>query len=242
MLAEGRRQAGLTVTQVSQCTCIRETIIRGIERGDFSGCGGDFYARGHVRSIARAVGLDPEPLSREYDRTLGEPRQISAAEVFQPVTPVKLKEQRRPNWTATLAVALLVVLGILAYQHFASGQAAAAGPGAAAHQARTLAKASGHGSRSAGQAGHGPAAAAARRVVIRLSAVQNCWIQLATLGGRSIFSGMVYAGSSMAWTERHTVTMVIGNPSGIRLRVNGKDPVPAGTVSTVTLTLRPPRA
>ncbi len=55
-LAAGRRQAGMTVTQVSQRTCIRETIIRGIERGDFSGCGGDFYARGHIRSIARAVG------------------------------------------------------------------------------------------------------------------------------------------------------------------------------------------
>ncbi|HUC27573.1 MAG TPA: helix-turn-helix domain-containing protein, partial [Streptosporangiaceae bacterium] len=31
-LAAARRQAGLTVTQVSQRTCIRETIIRGIER------------------------------------------------------------------------------------------------------------------------------------------------------------------------------------------------------------------
>ena len=59
-LAAARRQAGLTITQVSQRTCIRETIVRGIERGDYSACGGDFYARGHIRSIARAVGLDPE--------------------------------------------------------------------------------------------------------------------------------------------------------------------------------------
>jgi cytoskeletal protein RodZ len=92
-LAEGRRQAGLTVTQVSQRTCIRETIIRGIERGDFSGCGGDFYARGHIRSIASAVGINPEPLIEEYDATMGAPQAISAADVFQPVTPVKLKER-----------------------------------------------------------------------------------------------------------------------------------------------------
>ena len=45
-LAQARSQAGLTITQVSQRTCIRETIIRGIERDDFSACGGDFYARG----------------------------------------------------------------------------------------------------------------------------------------------------------------------------------------------------
>ena len=98
-LAEARRQADLTVTQVSQRTCIRETIIRGIERGDYSACGGDFYARGHIRSIARAVGADPEALIREYDETQGAPRAISAADVFEPATPIKIRERRGPNWS-----------------------------------------------------------------------------------------------------------------------------------------------
>ena len=102
-LAAARRQAGLTVTQVSQRTCIRETIVRGIERGDYSACGGDFYARGHIRNIARAVGLDPEDLIREYDATQAPPQAITAADVFQPFTPVKLKERRRPNWSVVLA-------------------------------------------------------------------------------------------------------------------------------------------
>ncbi len=66
-LAEARRRAGLTVTQVSQHTCIRETIIRGIEHGDYCACGGDFYTRGHIRAIARVVGADPGPLIAEYD-------------------------------------------------------------------------------------------------------------------------------------------------------------------------------
>ena len=79
-LAEARRQTGLTITQVSQRTCIRETIIRGIERNDFSACGGDFYARGHIRSIARAVNVEPEPLIREYDATQGAPEAITAAD------------------------------------------------------------------------------------------------------------------------------------------------------------------
>ena len=58
-LAQARSQAGLTIAQVSQRTRIRETIIRGIEHDDFSACGGDFYARGHIRSIARVVGARP---------------------------------------------------------------------------------------------------------------------------------------------------------------------------------------
>ncbi len=66
-LAEARSEAGLTVTQVSERTRIRETIIRDIEHDDYAACGGDYYARGHIRAIARVVGADPVPLIEEYD-------------------------------------------------------------------------------------------------------------------------------------------------------------------------------
>src|SRR5215813_14833375 len=81
-LAEARRQSGLTVTQVSQQTRIRESIIRAIEQGDFSPCAGDFYARGHIRSIAEVVGVDPVPLIREYDEEHGPPGGMRAAQIF----------------------------------------------------------------------------------------------------------------------------------------------------------------
>jgi cytoskeletal protein RodZ len=66
-LAEARQRAGLTVADVSAHTRIRQAIIRAIERDDFGVCGGDFYARGHIRAIARTVGLESEALVREYD-------------------------------------------------------------------------------------------------------------------------------------------------------------------------------
>ncbi len=66
-LAEARSEAGLTVDQVSERTRIRATIIRAIECDDYAACGGDFYARGHIRAIARVVGTDPAPLIEEYD-------------------------------------------------------------------------------------------------------------------------------------------------------------------------------
>jgi len=66
-LAEARTAAGLTIAQVSERTRVRETIIREIERDDYSACGGDYYARGHIRAIARVVGADPVPLIKEYD-------------------------------------------------------------------------------------------------------------------------------------------------------------------------------
>jgi hypothetical protein len=66
-LAEARSEAGLTVDQVSERTRIRATIVRAIERDDYAICGGDFYARGHIRAIARVVGTDPVPLIEQYD-------------------------------------------------------------------------------------------------------------------------------------------------------------------------------
>ena len=66
-LAEARAAAGLSVAEVSERTSIREMVIRGIERDDFFGLGGDLYVRGYLRAIAAAVGVDPQPLIHDFD-------------------------------------------------------------------------------------------------------------------------------------------------------------------------------
>jgi len=66
-LAEARQQAGLTVAEVSTRTRIGQGLIHAIEQDEFGACGGDFYARGHIRAIATAIGADPQPLVSEYD-------------------------------------------------------------------------------------------------------------------------------------------------------------------------------
>ena len=131
-LAAARRRAGLTVTEVSRHTRVREPIIQGIEHDDYAACGGDFYARGHIRAIARAVGEDPVPLIDEFDSTWRSEKEITAAEAFQPAMPLRKRERRRVRWTAFLAVLVLAVLGFAGYK-FASGvgrtqHASAAGP------------------------------------------------------------------------------------------------------------------
>lgn len=242
-LAAERRQAGLTITQVSQRTCIRETIIRGIEHDDFSACGGDFYARGHIRSIARAVGTEPEPLIREYDATQGAPEGITAADVFEPSTPIRLRERRRPNWSLAMLVALAAIVGIATY-HFLSGptrasSAAASHPAAArpgtGHPAGTGHPGTGHKKKRSSTS---PASAGGpHHVVIALSAPRgNCWVDLTTPAGQAIFAGTLPAGTSRAWTEEGPVSLEIGNPGAVRLTVNGKDQTPKSG-SPVTLTL-----
>jgi transcriptional regulator with XRE-family HTH domain len=129
-LAQARREAGLTVAQVSARTRIREATIQGIERDDYSGCGGDFYARGNIRSIAQAVVADPAPLIREYDATLRAPHELTAADALRPNLPVRPVARHGPRWTAILALVLLAAAGFVGYRVISGARhvpAAAAG-------------------------------------------------------------------------------------------------------------------
>jgi transcriptional regulator with XRE-family HTH domain len=214
-LAGARHQAGLTVTQVSQQTRIRESIIRDIEQGDFATCGGDFYARGHIRSIAGAVGTDPVPLISEYDADHGPVGAMRAADVFQPSKPIKIRERRSPSLALIVALLLLAVIGFGAYRlvssrHHSGHPAAAPTVHPTVHPAAT--------------ATPSPTfSPTPSDLVIKVAAAQDCWVQITRASnGSQLYMGVVSAGTSMTWTERHAVNMTLGNPPGVVLTVNGQ--------------------
>jgi cytoskeletal protein RodZ len=219
-LAEARRHAGLTITQVSQQTRIRESIIRSIEQGDFSGCGGDFYARGHIRSIAAAVGTDPVPLIREYDEEHGPPGAMRASQIFEPATPIKIREPRNLHLGWVLAVVVLALAGFGAY-HFYPKSSNTADPSASAtvglHSRSTPTAKASTASKPAAQK-----KPAVPEAVIRLTAAQDCWVGLNSPTGHTLYQGLIPAGSTRIWNEKNQVSLVIGNPPGITLTVNGK--------------------
>jgi transcriptional regulator with XRE-family HTH domain len=232
-LADARRQAGLTITQVSRETRIRESIIRDIEQGDFSACGGDFYARGHIRSIAGVVGTDPVPLISEYDAEHGPPGAIRAADVFEPSTPIKIRERRSPSLSLIVAVVLLAIIGFGAYRlasrHGGNNAAATAPTGRPTARAKPTVH---------------PSPSPSPRptvsdVVIHLTANEDCWVLMtSSSSGSQIYMGVIPAGSSMTWTEKQTVDVRLGNPGGIVLTVNGKRQNPNST-APVTLSFSP---
>ena len=236
-LAEARRQSGLTITQVSQQTRIRETIIRAIEQGDFSSCGGDFYARGHIRSIAEVVGVDPVPLIREYDEEHGPPGTMRAADIFEPATPIKIHEPRPFGLGKVLIVVLLAVIGFGAYR-LVSTNGSHSPSAQTANNLRPVTTPTTHPTVAPTPTAT-PTAAGPPESVIKLTAVQDCWVGLTdTSNGSYVYEGIVPAGTTMTWKEKHPVSMVIGNPPGIKLTVNGKTEN-TNSVQVVTLTIRP---
>ena len=66
-LAAARVRVGLSVDELADRTRIRPHVIESIEVDDFAPCGGDFYARGHLRTLARVLGKDPAPLLQQFD-------------------------------------------------------------------------------------------------------------------------------------------------------------------------------
>jgi transcriptional regulator with XRE-family HTH domain len=228
-LAEARREAGLTITQVSQRTCIRETIIRGIERGDYSACGGDFYARGHIRSISRAVGLDPEELVKEYDATQAAPKQITAADVFQPFTPVKLKERRRANWSIVLLAGLIAVLGIAGFRYFKSHNNS--GPSRPAASTQSDRQQTDHQHKKPAKTtpvAHKTPPPTHVQLTLVATVGSVTWAEItsgSTPGGTQIFQGDIGAPNGpqqQTWTFGHPVMLQLGNPGGAVLYLNGK--------------------
>jgi transcriptional regulator with XRE-family HTH domain len=101
-LALARQHAGLSIEEVVAATRIRPGMLREIESGEFVHCGGDVYARGHVRAIAKAVGIDPEPLLAEHPPSVpsdlpvrGRSRVVPRVEA--PKAPVAAVEEQNPG-------------------------------------------------------------------------------------------------------------------------------------------------
>ena len=113
-LAAARTRLGLSVDQLAERTRIRPHVIESIEVDDFEPCGGDFYARGHLRTLSRVLGVDAAPLLADYDATYAD-APIDARRVFEAELATGAGGSIRgtrggPNWSVLVAAVMTVVL------------------------------------------------------------------------------------------------------------------------------------
>ena len=67
-----RERAGYTVAKIAEITRIRAAVISDIEADDFSTCGGNAYARGHIRTLAKVIKLDGDSLIAKFAQVTGD--------------------------------------------------------------------------------------------------------------------------------------------------------------------------
>ncbi|MER7947807.1 helix-turn-helix domain-containing protein [Streptomyces sp. NPDC096079] len=249
-LQQARVAAGLTVEEVSASTRVRIPIVQAIEEDDFSRCGGDVYARGHVRTLARAVGLDPAPLIEQYDAEHGgRPAPTPAAPLFEAerIRP----EPRRPNWTAAMVAAIVAVVGFVGFTMFNGNEApkgstvADGGPAPAPEKATSAAKPKP--AKPAPKPTESAIAAVPQdKVTVKLSAIDDkSWISAKAHDGKLLFDGLLLKGESKTFQDDERVDLVLGNAGAIELYVNGKkldDKFESGQVERLSYTKGDPEA
>jgi len=112
--AAARTRIGLTVDQLAERTRIRPHVIESMEVDDFAPCGGDFYARGHLRTLARVLGLDAAPLLATYDERYADapinPRRVFEAELATGVNGRLRATRGGPNWSLLIGVVMALIL------------------------------------------------------------------------------------------------------------------------------------
>ncbi len=113
-LAAARERLRLSVDQLAERTRIRPHVIEAIEIDDFAPCGGDFYARGHLRTLARVLGVDVAPLLATYDDKYADapidPRRVFEAELATGRGGPIRGTRGGPNWSVIVAAVMTVVL------------------------------------------------------------------------------------------------------------------------------------
>lgn len=113
-LAAARTRLGLSVDALAERTRIRPHVIEAMEVDDFEPCGGDFYAKGHVRTLARVLGLAPEPLVALYEERYAHapinPRRVFEADLASAGSGSMRTSRRGPQWSGLVAVVMAIIL------------------------------------------------------------------------------------------------------------------------------------
>jgi cytoskeleton protein RodZ len=250
-LKQARIDAGLTVDDVSNATRVRIAIVHSIEADDFAPCGGDVYARGHIRTLAKAVHLDPAPLLAQYDADHGgRPAPTPAAPLFEAE---RIRPERRgPNWTAAMVAAIVAVVGFVGFTAFKGGDDGGAKAQVAEGSTPTQSKspsATPHDKKSAtpksDPSDSAIAAAPQDKVTVRVTAPDGkSWISAKDHNGRLLFDGLLAQGDSKTFQDSEKINLVLGDAGAIQLYVNGKkieDDFQPGAVERLTYTKGDPQ-
>lgn len=111
LLVEQRIQAGLTIETVAAQTRVKLEYLQAIERNDFSQLPAAVFVKGFIRSYARVLELDPQPLlallRRDYKTTAHgalRPQDIIVSTTRQP---------RMPRTLRLLMIGTVVLAGVL---------------------------------------------------------------------------------------------------------------------------------
>jgi cytoskeletal protein RodZ len=224
MISKARRDAGLSIDDLSDATNIRGALLREMESDEFTNCGGETYARGHIRNIAKKLSVDPQSLLDAYETEQGQSvRSIQDLWVENSLME-EPGESRKVSWKvlAGISIASLLVIG-LAQVLFVSNSESPIPTSTTATPAPTESTES---------------ISDGTKVEISITATRaKSYLLISDEAGITLFDGQIAKGDEKIYSSTSKLTLKVGDAGAIDLRVNGKEVPPIGTsgqVVTVT--------
>jgi cytoskeletal protein RodZ len=226
LISKARKDAGLSIDDLSAATNIRGTLLREMEANNFSQCGGETYARGHLRNIAIKLSVDPqlfltafEDEQMHVDRTMQD-LFVENSVMREP------KEVRKVSWKVlvTISVASLFVAGLA--QIIVSNNSTPDIPVAVEETAAPTESPEPTPEPTANEEvvpTDEPTVSTGQGVEVIINAVRaKSWLFVSDSSGRVLFSGQIAKGVTKTFSSDQQLNLKIGNAGGVDLSVNGK--------------------
>lgn len=229
VLNSARTAAGISLEDLAARTSVRAGLLVEMERNDFSNCGGDIYARGHLRNIAPKLGLDAAQLVELYNEEHSiESRSINELLAENSVTRVP-QEKKNLSWKvpAAFSLAILLILGIaqVVYSNINSSNTTTAAPiEGATPSASPLATESAEPTPNSSTS----ALPATGGVTLSITASRGNSLIDIVVDGEHVAKGSIFQGESKSFEATTSISVFFSNPAGLDVTVNGELLEPLG--------------
>ena len=222
MISKARKDAGLSIDDLSAATNIRGPLLREMEANNFSQCGGETYARGHLRNIAIKLDVDPQIFLTAFeDEQMHVDRTMQDLLVENNVMR-EPKEVRKVSWKVlvTISVASLFVAGLA--QIIVSSNSSPDIP-LAVEETTTPSPSAEPTATEEVVPTDEATISTGKGVEVVIAAVRaKSWLFVSDTSGRVLFSGQIAQGMTKTFSSDQQLNLRIGNAGGVDVSVNGK--------------------
>jgi transcriptional regulator with XRE-family HTH domain len=220
-LQQVREAAGLSVEQISAITNIRAGVIRDLENNSVEVCGGISYARGHVRTIAKAVNsktgkainIDVDVLVAELEASQDMQSKKIIDQLTENHVPATVPHEKKIMKFGTLAAISVAALSIGFIAQIAINNVATISDGVTTVSVK----------KPIVQESTSEIVLPAGVNLVLTGVYGKSWVGLNNADGQSIFNGYITEGQVAAFNDSKILKVVIGNAGAVKLNLNGTD-------------------
>ena len=228
LITKSRTDARLSIEDLAKLTNIPSTLLRDMENDNFAKCGGETYARGHLRNIAAKVGIDQRIFLDLFESEVTSPAKPIRDLLNENNVTMPYQEPKRISWkilAAGSAAALILFAGAqIFFLDSENGAESDVITTVSAAPSETAAESVAPSTAASPETTITSTAVGSAGVSVELVASRGAtWLYATNKDGKVLFSGMLRMGYSKNFIQPEQVNLRVGNAGGVDISVNGED-------------------